>query len=361
MFNKRFLMACGALVVILMIALRPNGKSLKIPYPYKMTPLKKQKLEADAVWLGSEFAVVAGQFIDNLQRRLEGSEKPYKIKDFSLNFLGLHRSIQVLRSLEPFPKIIYYMGNSQEASEFKFYLPDHQKIRNNLKIYSSSEFQKQLNGSGFVSNPFESYKKVINLKDPQVQSLELKTDQKATYLATLYALYEMELKELVRLVKENNSRLILVTTPLKLKDPLVENCREPGPKLKAQLSLLQSIAGRGEFEKGYQLGKALLLKHEGIAELYYTHAITSEGTNRFTEALDNFNKAQLYNCNLYGAKPVFNNILRAAADRYNLPLFDFDKYLQEKFITSNDSLKTNKILKKHYKSLIETLEFLTLK
>ncbi len=361
MLNKKFLMACAALVIILVILLRPDGKSLQIPYPYKMTPLKKQKIDANAVWLGSEFSVIAGQYIDNLERRVRQDLPDFRIKDFSRNFLGLHRSLQVLESLEPFPKIIYYMGNSQEASELKFYLPDHKKITKNLNLYSSKEFQKKLKESGFLTNPFEPYQKVIELNDPQVQSLEMKPEQKAAYLSALYSLYEIELKELIRLARENQSKLILVTTPIKLKDSQIENCTQPPGDLKIKLLRLQSFASKGEFEKGYQLGKGLLLKYKGFAELHYVHAVLSEGTDRFKEALDHFNLAQSFNCNLYGAKPVFNNLIRAAAKRYDLAFFDFDQYLQEKFITSSDSLKTNKIQKSSYRSLVETLEYLTLK
>lgn len=332
-----------------------------ISLPYKTPLIKRQNNAETVLFIGDEHLQDISKYLKYIEKKLKRQEPEASVGIISYTGLGMHRVISILESLDPFPAMVIYYGNQQELFEKKFSLDDIVVLRKNLGRFQQSLTRKLLFVFPWLKLfVYQSYHSPIALKENiEIAPQSLAVSETVHYLATAYQLYEFELKLLYNMIKQKGSQLVLLTTPLDLQSPQVKNCIDSmPPKLEETLKKLTEMTENGEIEKAYGLSKGIMLKYNGIAELYYLHGKISELLNKREEALDAFKKSKIYSCQLYAGNPVFNQIVRNFAMEQSIPFFDFSGYLEEKYLNNKKTLVKGHPTKKNLITLIQSLNII---
>lgn len=269
-------------------------------------------------------------FKDMLAEKISsGLAKPIKIQTITQKGMILPRVIERLKSIGSLPLITIYAGMSEEFNEKRFHIKDIPKIKKNFKLYDDLKVQTLLSlyphFSKFIYHPVDY---VVFKKDIEKDShpYNLKEDLKRRIFT--FKLFERELKEMIDYVKENNSFLISITTPLNLELMPNEDCI---PKLdeftqKKLTTALETIKG-GDFKGAYSKTKELTLIANNSPKVHFIHGKLSKKIGKFQEAKNSLTLSSALDCDQSQGNPIFNEILTRVSNQNGSLVFDFQNMI----------------------------------
>jgi tetratricopeptide (TPR) repeat protein len=143
-----------------------------------------------------------------------------------------------------------------------------------------------------------------------------------------FKLFDYEIRELIDLVKDKKSNLILITTPLNLEVPPRETCSHSTNNNILELQKdLEEIIKKGNFKTAYP--KALLLSRETYsnARSFYLLGKASLGFGDLAAARAAFQKATVFDCSNWRGNAVYNAIIKTQAKKRQVAVIDFDQMM----------------------------------
>ncbi len=313
-----------------------------IPYPYEFTslsfPNSSEAEKADFVIVGDDSASLLKNYIAPVSSKYaEVTNRTPIIFDWSAKNEPLHRSIAKLKSLSKLPKYIIYMGGGHEWAERKFSINDKKQIISNFKMYHDDEIISLI-----ITFPWLSkfiFHKMTYFKlsaDQNLRSPEASLNFDEMELSFLF--YENELQELISLVKNKGSHLILITTPI---NHMIV------PKLSCEDSVTNTIIGiqmeieemlqNGQFKDAFN--RAIDLERESVSNARTQHllALSALRNNQLKIAREAFMKANSFDCRPWRTKSVYNQIILNLAQKNSINIVDFEN-LTEHAILNNEEV-----------------------
>lgn len=331
-----FTLAILTFVVIVGWRIRKNPQS-EAPYPYKITGQPTSEILASAkdaqiLFIGDQLGAGLDKFMQSYnQAASKNISEPLKIFNMSRDGLGLHRTLNELKALSKLPSLIIYYGSTQEFFETRAHPLQYEDFLFNKKIQDEDILSSALMAfpdlSRVLYNPYTFYEFDLATK-PNSKVVIGAGPGKLEQMEMIFQIYEWELWELVKYVKENNSKLVLITAPVNLDVPPKANCsfsEESG--LQIALNEMMEKLKRGRSKEVYDELKILKAKHPSHAKLLYLFGSTALEIGKTKEAKEALTQAATFDCATWRGSPVFNQIMRKVAAQSGLPLVDFDSQL----------------------------------
>jgi hypothetical protein len=204
---------------------KKNVQSI-VPYPYYFNSSPASREKAPILIIGDRMGKRLTLFKEQLIKKISSNlSKPIKIDTITVDGLSMARTLNQIKNYGSLPFIIIYAGGSQEYLEKRFEISDLSIIKKNFEVFDNIYFQTALTIWPKLSKYIYTPLNYVELKK------EIITDTKEyTIPQTLkrniftYKLFERETKELFTYVKEKNSYLIALTTPVNLEIPPKNRC-----------------------------------------------------------------------------------------------------------------------------------------
>lgn len=308
------------------------------PYPYiiKNTSYndKEQAENSNILIIGDRMAQELEKIKPSLLKELS--------KDFSTDLIiynwaeeneGLHRTLDKLSSLKKYPQIIIYQGGSREFYEEKFNLNQNIEFEKNLAKYRDPSTISLIQAYPFFSKFIYSFKNLTQL-GPDIKRAqgEKPAEEIQKIFEMGYKIFDLEMDQLVKMAKEKNFSLFLVTTPLNLKIAPKEICSNASSETldKEQMeisNLLKQGKSKEAFERISLLGNSI----QGNARNYYLLGMALENMGNFKDAALALNEGSVFDCHPWRSNIVFNNIIRTKINEKNIYMIDFDKIVNQNF------------------------------
>lgn len=317
------------------LAYRHNQNiSSVVPYPYTFKESAYANLDSDApiLIIGDRLGVRLSSFADIMAKKVsENLSKPIRIDSIATKGEGLHRTLEKVKSLRRLPLIVIYLGGSEETRETKFKTRDIATIDKNLALYKDERVQTLLmifpSLSRFVYFPVDYQKLGTEILDHSEKPDETITLRRN---GISFKLYEQEINDLFTYVKDHNSYMIAVSAPLNLDAKPRSSC--PGSfseQLRPKLDEVIKLVGEKDFKQAYNISKELSLMANNNARTLYIHGQISKRLGKIDEAQRHLEMAAAFDCKNWRGSPVFNEILKAAAQKHDVAFFDFHKMLKD--------------------------------
>lgn len=340
-FLKLITVLCTLLLILGAVKIYFSVERI-IPYPYAFLEnaqlnesdrkkFEEEKLRAQnskVLIIGDRMGIELNKTLPELEEKIKSSlNTNLTFYNWSSEHESLARSLNKLKSLTKFPSIIIYHGASSEFYEQKFHLKDRNFIVTNFKNYDNDQFLSLL-----ITFPFLS--RLFYLNDTTVMLGAKAEKDKTTYQEgekiqvkdLLYKLYSYELRELIELVKSNNSTLIFITSPLNYEIAPVEICSEVNTN--SIIEIHQEVAElikNGDAKGAYTLIKELHNEVVGNAETQFLRGMAAMKLGEIAEAREALSLAISFDCGASRGDPVFNEIMRTEAKKQLAFLIDFDQ------------------------------------
>ncbi|MDD4973526.1 MAG: hypothetical protein PHY93_04205 [Bacteriovorax sp.] len=312
-------------------------KTLIIPYPYSFNANAKMALEKEIVEAGNAKILIVGdrlgealskytpELIDELAKSFK---YPPKIYNWSKPHEGLHRTLNKLKSLKKFPSIIIYHGASSELFEKTFEVADKEAIFKNFSLYDDEKIISLIITFPGLSKII--YKKMQYLELGPVKEYQnrLPSTSKILEKEVSFKLFDYELRELIDLVKDKKSNLILITTPLNLEVRPHEICSHSTTNGVIEMQQeIEELLKEGNFKKAYPMALALSNETFSNALSFYLLGQASMGLGDLAMARESFQKATVFDCTHWRGNAVYNSIMKSTAKKRQVTLIDFDQYM----------------------------------
>lgn len=309
------------------------------PYPYSFEEEVGQNLSVDAPILivGDRMGERLASFSKLMASKIsENLSKPIKIESMAAKGEGLHRTLRKLKSLKKLPLIIIYLGGTEEASELKFKTKDVPVIQENLAIYRDDKAQTAMMILPALSRLL--YTPVDRVKlGPLKQKASSDFGQAETLerAPVEFELYKLAINELFTFAKDRNSYFIAVSTPINLGVPPKRSCEGALPEdFKQKYERAKKLVKEKDYKLAYNITKDLGLIANTSANVHYLHGQVSLHIGKTEEAYQALKLAAVYDCANYRPNPIFNVILKEAAQKHGVAYFDLQKLLRDR-MTSN--------------------------
>lgn len=306
------------------------------PYPYKFqqeAPIINNS--APIAIIGDRMGARLELYKDMLGRELSANlVKPIEIDVFAKDQFALHRSINQLKRLKKFPRVIIYHGASQEEVEYRFITQEIATIQKNFEFFQDPKLKTLLTLFPWFSKFMYRQVNMLTL-DPNKVSLDSNDYTMAQELARrelTIQMYRAQLEELIELSRQNSSLLILVTTPLNPDVPPRETCSVTmNEETQKSIEKLNQLIKRQDYKTAYQ--EALLLKYTsmGNAKVFYLFQKIAQSIGRNNEAKEAHDFVTAYDCEAWRSSSLYNQAMRLAADENDIILYDFDLYIKSQW------------------------------
>lgn len=345
-----------SILVILILALGALGfkfyqsKTRIIPYPYQMALTVNKELQSELTRAEKSKVLIVG---DHMGLQLNAGLKSLEEKintdlKTNLNFYNwsrekesLPRTIFKLKQLKKFPPIVIYHGASEEFYEKKFHLTERDSIIKNFKLYDDDRILSAIITVPELSRLIYANDQSVVLgdtitKDP-TQYLE---GQRVLQKELMYKLFEYEFRELVELVKTNNSILISIVSPINLEVPPKEICSEVNTNsiIEAHQEVSELLK-KGEAKEAHTIIKEISNMVVGNAETSYLLGMSALKLGDLQTARTALSFAVSFDCKPERGDPVFNEIIRRESAKLVTFVIDFDQ--TGKAMLGNDSFFLN--------------------
>lgn len=310
-----------------------KNRATIIPYPFVFTESQKKiELEAPILIIGDKMASRLATFKDQLAKKISTNiSGQIKIQTMTTEGQNIHRTLRKLKSLERLPLVIILLSNSDENHEALFYPKNYKQIVSNLDLYKDINLQSILMIfpwlSRLVYSPVE-YKKLGN----EIVKRKIAVPERLIYKhqEILYRLYEASLGELLQFAKKGTSYVIPVTTPINLSLNPKSACYGSLDKSYfKEFKQAQELFMKNDFKGAFNITKELSLLNPYSAQVLYLHSRVLYKLNEFQRAHKHGELAATYDCGRTGANPIFNEIMKKTAKKYNFPTLDYHRYLAD--------------------------------
>jgi hypothetical protein len=312
-------------------------KTLITPYPYSFNTNAKMALEKEIVEAGNAKILIVGdrmgevmskytpELIDELAKSFKF---PPKIYNWSKPHEGLHRTLNKLKSLKKFPSIIIYHGASSELFEKTFDVTDKEAIFKNFSFYDDEKIISLIITFPWLSKIIYKKMHYVELGPIKEYQNQLPSTSKILEKEVSFKLFDYELRELIDLVKDKKSNLILITTPLNLEVRPHEICSHSTTNAVIEMQQeIEELLKEGNFKKAYP--KALALSNETVSNAlsFYLLGQASMGLGDLPMARESFQKATVFDCSSWRGNAVYNAIMKSTEKKRQVTLIDFDQYM----------------------------------
>jgi len=352
------LLALGSFKAYKKYAKRP----IKItPYPFHISEnyghQRKIVERASILILGDRMGKALNAYIPSMVKDLSiNLAEVIKIFNWSQENEGIHRTLARLKSLKNFPEIIIYHGASEEFFEQTFHLKDKSIIFENFKKHGDDGILSLIMAFPFLSKFIYKPVDYLNLENVKKTEERPKGTHKLIQMEMIYKLYQYQLEEMINLIKENNSTLILLTTPINLSVPPNKVCKgSSNALLRLELEKIEKELKNGLHELSFQKLEFLKKKVFGNARVLYLSGISSQKLGYFKTAEKILQQSAVFDCGTWRGNKVFNNLIRQSSNKHDLFLIDFDKMVNSNL--GKDNLFIGKYFPQtvFYKKVIEAI------
>lgn len=318
---------------------------IPVPYVFKKELYQDIDLKnVPIVIIGDRLAYKLGSFT-NLMAQKISLNLSKKVKIYSLAQKGesLHRTLKKIKSLHKLPLITIYLGGSQEYYERKFSNNDIQIIQKNFDLYKDDRIKTLLmiypHFSKFLYHnvSYQKFDKTIS------EDLAKYTDiyiQKRNMIN--FRLYKEELHELFSYIKEKGSFLFAITQPFNYDIAPKKSCKGSIDEISAKsFKEAISLIKKKDLKKAYSVTKNLTLIANNNAKVHYIHGKVAKSLGKNNESLRSIEMSIALDCKNWRGNPVYNKILTEVANKNEVLVFDFDKFLlkeSENNITFEDEI-----------------------
>ncbi|MEK6625117.1 MAG: hypothetical protein AABY86_09120 [Bdellovibrionota bacterium] len=327
-----------------------NAPMQIIPYPYLLNVSSRDDISkaenANILLIGDRLAVSFARFMPELIQDLSSNIKtPLKFHVWAFEEDGLHRTLANLKRLSHWPKVIIYLGSSEEGFENKFEIKDYSKIMLNFKLFSNPKMATVIMTMPFTSKVLYTQPQHILLGDTKTKREEItfqKSDEELAFLKLSFKLFEIEMRELHTLAREHESSVIMLTSPINLEVQPKKTCSDMiTSTTMAEEVKIQELMEQGDFKGAFNALVPIVNAIPGNANMQFMLGRAARESGQLAIAKDAFYKAVAFDCELWRAHPVFNEITKHLTQEFGQTLVDFDVLVNGQF--GKDSLFLNDI------------------
>lgn len=314
-----------------------NGQTAINPLPYNFKTQVFEGLpaaeEAHILFVGDRMGASLDPYLELINKSLDKKLKePLRVYNWSRNGEGLHRTLAKLKTLNKYPQVVIYLGGGQEFEERRFYLSESSAI---LENFLRSQDERML--SIIMTAPVMSrflylpHKRVV-FDEFIAETEEMDAMQIQSRISTTFQIFRFEMQEMIRLLKSQKSHLILTTQPINLDIPpkkICDNAQTSTQRVEQKdiVALLQA----DRTKEAYARSKALVENSVGNALNFYLKGQSAKALGQYQEAMGNLQLATIFDCQLWRASPLLNEMIGQFAKKEDLFLVDFNQLLNQNF------------------------------
>lgn len=299
------------------------------PLPYKSSErltsdiLKKEVENSNVLIIGSHLADKSLLNKDTFKDALSVlSDKGFDVSYLARKTDGLHRSLLKLEELEKYPKTIVLMTGTSEFTEMRFDKDQAKLIMADIKTFKNEDIFSLIllfpSLSKVIYNPVK--RKPIDLQEIPWE-FDIYDPNYARYLEITYALFEIELEKLAKIVYDNDLKLIVVIPPINLtQTPNLTCAHAYSATLDVQLKDAKRLLDKGRSKEVIITLSKFTEVIAGNAHLYYYLGMAYLQQNQLNNARRFLTLAHSYDCLPSAGSPVINSILKKFVTQYQ---FDF--------------------------------------
>lgn len=340
-------------------------RTLITPYPYDFTINAKNALESELQKastakilivgdrMGENLSVYTPGIIDELAKNFKS---PPTIYNWSKPNEGLHRTLFKLKSLKKLPSIIIYHGASSELFEKTFSVEDKSAIEKNFNTYDDEKLISLIITFPWLSKVLYKKMDYYDLGAIKEYQNRLPGTLKIQEKEISFKLFDYELRELVDLIKDKKSNLILITTPLNLEIEPKEVCAQSTSNtvIEAQQEI-EELIKEGNYKTAYTKAAELTNETYANAKSFYLLGKAGLGLGDAAMARTALQQATVFDCANWRGNAVYNAIMKSQAKKRQLMLIDFDQYMSSAL--SREGLFSDDIFPQNifYQSMIAEL------
>ncbi len=328
-----------------------------MPYPYinninNLVPPEGIST-ADILIIGDTMGLSLGPYQDIIVSQVsQGLATPIKIVNWSWTGEGLHRTLIKLKSLERLPKVVLYFGGSDELKETPFIPSARPLILKNFELFNHPKVATALTLAPPLSRLiYQNHPmKVIGEFEPSERERDPTIYQKN--LEIHFKLFELELNDLIKTVRNKGSTLLLMSAPINLEAEPHEVCNNAQTMETVNfLEQKKAQIKQRRFKEAYQDLSETAPGLVANADAWYLLGIAAKNLGRREEAISALKKAQTFDCDPVAAGPAFNGIMRQVANQSGTFLIDFELMLQGQFMRNELFLSERFVHNIYYQAL----------
>jgi hypothetical protein len=341
-------------------------KTLITPYPYYFNANASAALDSDLksaesaniLIVGDRMAGPLSNYTKEVSEELGKNFKiPPQIYNWSKPHEGLHRTLFKLKSLKKWPSVIVYLGASSELYEKTFSINDIGALQKNFQIYDDEKMISLIITFPWLSKILYKKMSYIELGPVKEYKNNLGGSDRMKEKEASFMLFQYELKEMIELVKDKKSSLVLITTPLNLEVPPKEVCSISTSQTVIEVQQeIEALIQQGNYKKAYSDSLALANETYSNAKSFYLLGKSSMSVGDLKLARESLNKATVFDCANWRGNAVFNSIIRSEAKKHQLHLVDFDLMMSSAL--SGEGLFLDEILPQNlfYQNMVTELK-----
>ena len=341
-------------------------KILITPYPYSFNDNAKNALQSELKEAESTKILIVGDRMgeslskytpEMLADLAKNFKNPPKIYNWSKPHEGLHRTLYKLKSLKKIPSIVIYLGASSELFEKTFEASDKNIIFKNFSLYDDEKIISLIITFPWLSKIIYKrmhYFELGALKEyHDREAAQARMDEKEIS----FKLFDYELREMIEVLKDKKSNLILITTPLNLEVLPKDICAHSTSNgvIELQQEIEEAIKN-GDYKNAYP--KALSLSQETYsnAQSFFLLGKSALGLGNLKDAREALQKATVFDCSNWRGNAVYNAIIKGEAGKHQVLLIDFDQYMTSSL--SKDGLFIDEIFPQNifYQNMMQELK-----
>lgn len=288
--------------------------------------------ESQVLMIGDRMAVDMNKYADALiENASRNITEPLKFNIWAKPGLGLHRTLAALKELDKFPPVIIYYGASQEFYETRTHPSQYKTFQYNMAMHDHELVSSILMAWPVVSRiayePYSFYQFSLG-NDPKEGPIIGAGPGKLEHMEMLFKVFEWELEELAQLVKEKNSKLIIITPPINL-DVLPKSTCSYGDDASIRSALSQQIEllKAGKSKEAYDSLKIMADQTVANALVLFWLGQAGMKLGRNLDAKKALLKAAAVDCGTWRASPVLNGIIKKVTEKHGITLVDYDTQL----------------------------------
>lgn len=318
---------------------RLNAPIRILPVTYQVEPkisVSKEMIETATILItGDRHAKKLGKFRKKMKSLIVPENiRNFKIIDISEENEGIHRTFRKLKQLKKLPKIVIYMGGTQELYEKKFRLSDRRAIYNNFGVYTNTFKISVILIFPFLSKILYQPTKFYILPPEPIQDERKYTGLQSQVRNELsFKFFQLEFQEMVKFINERGSSLIVITPPIKTDTQPHEICDNAKTEaIELFQNKMQNMIELNKYIEAIPKLKELAKNTVANSRSYHLLGKALYKAGRLKDAKDAFLKSHSFDCNPINGHIAYNAIIRGVYKQsQNFKLYDFDQRMSNLF------------------------------
>lgn len=321
------------LVILLAIFRVVQNKTSLIPVPYDASQLAAFDYQAPIIIIGDQAASNLYRYKESLAEKISMElSNTIRIESLAETNQNLHRLLGKLKKMTVWPKLMIFIGGSNESYEKRIIPSELSKVNLNFQKYNNDWLKTIMMfyepSSRLIYEPIKYYVLTEQINEDTYNYLE---HEKTKRNELIFKLFKNELIELIEMSKTKGSELILLTTPVNLALKPLDSCNKINMKNAPNISEIRAKFNQKDYKTAFNLAEQRANLLIADPESYYLKGMASKKLGKRKLALESLTLANAYDCSLKRPNVVFNAIIKDLAKEYQVPLFDFHQFLYSHF------------------------------